>query len=177
MGHTGGRDRASLRKLLIVLQLAVSVCLLFAAGLLTRTLSRLQTIDLGFRPAQVVVLSIDPAMAGYRRDQIDRTFDEIVSRLEGNPSVAAASYAVVSPLEGSMISIGFTVPGHVAKSSDQQVGFNMISPGYFKTLNQPLLAGPDFSAHDTEKARQVAIVNQLFVAQERTGRYRFVLAR
>lgn len=169
MGHTGSRDWASLRKLLIVVQLALSVCLLFAAGLLTRTLSHLRTIDLGFRPAQVVVLSIDPAMAGYKRDQVDRTFDEIVSRLEANPSVAAASYAVASPLEGSMISIGFSVPGHAAKSSDLQVDFNMVSPGYFKTLDQPLLAGRDFSARDTEKAPQVAIVNQLFAAQEMPG--------
>ncbi len=168
-GHTAGRDRTSLRKSLIVLQLALSVCLLFAAGLLTRTLAHLQTIDLGFRPAQVVVLSIDPAMAGYRQDQIDRIFDEIVSRLEANPSVAAASYAVVSPLEGAMISMGFSVPGHVEKSSDLQVDFNMVSPGYFKTLDQALLAGRDFSAHDTRRAPQVAIVNQLFAAQDMPG--------
>ncbi len=169
MGNTGGRDRASVRKLLIVLQLALSVCLLFAAGLLTRTLSHLRTIDLGFRPAQVVVLSVDPAMAGYKRDRIDRTFDEIVSRLEANPSVAFACYAVVSPVEGSMVSIDFSVPGHVAKSSDQQVDFNMISPGYFKTLDQPLFAGRDFSVQDTGKAAHVGIVNQLFVAQEMPG--------
>lgn len=163
--HSGGRDRASLRKALTILQLALSVCLLFAAGLLTRTLSHLETVDLGFQPSQVVALSIDPAMAGYRAEKIDQTFDEIVRRLRSDRSIAAASYAVISPLEGSYITLQIEVPGYTRKSTDREPAFNMISPGYFKTLNQPLLAGRDFSEHDTRKAPRVAIVNPVFAEQ------------
>jgi predicted permease len=168
-GLSAGRDRAYLRKTLTVVQLAISVCLLFGAGLLARTLSHLQTVDLGFKPAQVIALAMDPAMAGYRVGQIDRIFDKVVNRLQRDPSILAASYAVVTPLEGSMISLDIEVPGHLSKDSDQQTDFNMISLGYFKTLQQHLLAGRDFSARDTRNSAPVAIVNEVFVKQYMPG--------
>jgi predicted permease len=158
-----------LRRLLIVFQIALSLMILFAAGLLTRTLSGLKTIDLGFDPARVVTLKIDPAMNGYSPDQTARLFDEVLARLHRLPGTEAASLAVVTPLEGSMISLNFTVPGHAQKSSDVQTNFNMISPEFFKTLNQPLLAGRDFSNLDAAKAPHVAIVNQKFAAQFMPG--------
>ena len=68
-----------------------------------------------------------------------------------------------------MISLDIEVPGHTAKSSDVQTNFNMISPDYFKTLNQQLLAGRDFSDRDIKKTPGVAIVNQLFVEQYMPG--------
>ncbi len=158
-------DRTRTRRFLLVFQIALSVTVLFAAGLLTRTLSRLKTIDLGFRPAHVITLSVDPAMNGYSPTERDHIFDEILSRLRAQPEIAAASLAVVSPLGGGMIFLPIEFPGHIQKSSDLQTNFNMISPDYFKTLNQALLSGRDFSDRDVKKAPGVAIVNQLFVAQ------------
>lgn len=158
-----------MRQLLIVLQIALSLTILFAAGLLTRTLSGLKTIDLGFNPARVITLKIDPAMNGYPPDETDRVFDEVLSRLRRQPGTEAASLAVVTPLEGSMISLALSIPGRSKKSSDVQTNFNMISADYFKTLNQPLLAGRDFSDLDVRKAPNVAIVNQMFAAQYMAG--------
>lgn len=163
------RDRTALRKSLIVFQIALSLVMLFAAGLLTRTLSRLQAIDLGFKPAHVIALSVDPAMTGYSPADTNRIFDEILGRLRAQPGIAAASLATVSPLEGSMIALNIEVPGHTNRKSDAQTDFNMISPGYFATLNQPLLLGRDFSDRDLKNAQHVAIVNELFVAQYMPG--------
>jgi predicted permease len=160
---------AGMRRALIVFQIALSLTIVFAAGLLTRTLSSLKTIDLGFDPARVITLHLDPAMGGRTPDEADRIFDEILGRLRAQPGIAAASLAVVSPLEGSMISLDVSVPGHVLRSSDLQTNFNTISPDYFKTLNQTLLAGRDFSDRDQKKAPGVAIVNQLFVEQYMPG--------
>lgn len=160
-----GRDRSALRKSLIAVQIALSLVILFAAGLLTRTLSRLQTVDLGFQPAHVIALSVDPAMNGYSPAETDRIFDEILGRLRALPQIKAASLATVSPLEGGMIALDVEVPGHMNKKSDIQADFNMVSPGYFATLGQPLLLGRDFSDHDVRKAPQVAIVNQRFLSQ------------
>ena len=165
-----GAGGAGIRRFLIVFQIALSLMILFAAGLLTRTLSSLKTIDLGFDPAHVFALRIDPAMNGYTPAQIDRFFDEILGRLRGQPWIAAASFAVVTPVEGSMISLPVSVPGHIPKPSDPQTNFNMISPGYFNTLSQTLLAGRDFSDSDAMKAPRVAIVNQLFAEQYMAGR-------
>lgn len=168
-----GRSRVSggvgVRRFLIVIQIALSLMILFAAGLLTRTLSSLKAIDLGFDPARVITLHLDPAMNGHTPDQADRIFDEILSRLRAQPGIAAASLAVAAPLEGSMMSMPVDMPGHVEKGSDVQTNFNMISPDYFKTLNQALLAGRDFSDRDIKKAPGVAIVNQLFVEQYLPG--------
>ena len=158
-----------IRRSLIVFQIALSLMILFASGLMTRTLSRLKTVDLGFNPARVITLKIDPAMAGNSPERTEQAFDEILGRLRARPGVAAASLAVVSPLEGGMISLGFDVPGHIPKSSDVQTNFNMISPDYFSTLNQGLLAGRDFTARDIMKAPGVAIVNRLFVDQYMPG--------
>jgi predicted permease len=159
-----------IRRTLIVFQIALSLTILFAAGLMTRTLSRLKTIDLGFDPARVLVLKIDPAMNGQSPDQTDRIFDEILSRLRAQPGIGAASIAVVSPLEGGMISLNMDVPGHTAKSSDVQTNFNMIGTDYFKTLSQVLIAGRDFSGRDVKAAPHVGIVNESFVAQYMPGR-------
>jgi macrolide transport system ATP-binding/permease protein len=158
-----------IRRALIVAQIALSLMILFAAGLLTRTLSSLRTVDLGFNPARVITLKVDPAMNGHTGEQVDQVFDRILRSSRAQPGVTAASLAVVTPLEGEMIALSVSVPGHAATSADVQTNFNMVSPDYFKTLHQPLLAGRDFSDRDSKHAPLVAIVNQRFVAQYMPG--------
>ena len=164
-GERIGLTGVAIRRCLIVLQISLSLVILFAAGLMTRTLSHLKTIDLGFDPARVITLSVDPAMAGYTADKVDRTFDQILERLRAQPGITSASLAVLTPLSGGMMSLILNVPGHVEKSSDVQVNFNMISPDYFKTLNQSLIAGREFKDRDDKTAPGVAIVNELFARQ------------
>ncbi|MBV9405269.1 MAG: ABC transporter permease, partial [Acidobacteriaceae bacterium] len=165
---TTSSGRQGFGKALIVFQIAISVVILFSAGLLTRTLSHLQTIDLGFRPANVLALSVDPAMNGYSPADSNRILDQILERLRAQPGITSASLATVSPLDGTLIMMDLEVPGHTNTQSDAQPGFNMISPGYFTTLNQRLL-GRDFSDHDTKNAASVAIVNEFFVSQYMPG--------
>jgi len=158
-----------MRKCLVVGEIALAMVILFAAGLLTRSLAQLKTIDLGFDPEKVVTLRIDPAMEGATPAQSERIFDDVLGRLRALPGVSAASRAVVTPLEGGMISLDFEVPGRVAKSSDVQTNFNMISLDYFKTLHQAILAGREFNERDVPNGQKVAIVNQLFVNQYMPG--------
>lgn len=168
-GERRNHGGINLRRSLIASQIALSVVLLFGATLMTQTLRNLKTIDLGFKPAHVVELSADPAMAGYRPAETEPILDEVLGRLRAQPRIAAASLAVVSPLSGGMFSLDFEVPGRLTKGSDVQTNFNMVSPDYFKTLDQPLLAGRDFSDRDVMKAPGVAIVNPLFVQQYMPG--------
>jgi predicted permease len=168
-GSTAKAGGFGMRRFLIVFQIALSLVILFAAGLLARTLSSLKTVDLGFDPARVITLNVDPAMNGHTPQESDQLFDEILGRLRAQPGVIAASLAVVTPLSGGMIALDLSVPGHIAKSSDVQTSFNMISPDYFKTLGQPILSGRDFTDHDVKKAPGVAIVNQRFVDQYMPG--------
>ena len=166
-GRLGGG--AMMRRFLLVGEIALAMVILFSAGLLTRSLTQLKTIDLGFDPARVIAVRIDPAMNGATSEQSQRTFDEVLAHLRALTGVRAASMAVVTPLDGGMISIGFEVPGHLAKSSDVQTNFNMISPDYFKTLKQAVLAGREFNEQDSQTSQKVAIVNPLFVNQYMRG--------
>ncbi len=166
----GGRDRTLLRKSLIAFQIALSLVILFAAGLLTRTLSRLQTIDLGFKPSHVIALSVDPAMNGYSPADTNRVFDEILSRLRAQPGITAASLATISPLEGMFIRLDLEVPGHMDNKSDVSPGFDMVSPGYFRDPRSSRCCSGAISPTTTSKMRRrVAIVNEFFVSQYMPG--------
>jgi predicted permease len=166
----GAAHGLAMRRFLIVFQIALSVVILFGAGLLTRTLSKLKTVDLGFNPERVITLSVDPAMNGYRPEETDRVFDDILTHLRAQPGIAAASLAVLTPLSGGAISLDAPqVPGHLKSSLDVETFNNMVSPDYFRTLNQSLLAGREFDDRDSKKAHKVAIVNQFFVRQFMPG--------
>jgi predicted permease len=104
-------------------------------------------------------------MNGATAEQSDRMFDDILDRLRQQPGVQAAGVAVVTPLEGGMISLDFQVPGRPAKSFDPQTDFNVVSPQYFKTLEQTVLTGREFDDRDKKKSPKVAIVNQIFANQ------------
>jgi predicted permease len=168
----GGRvSRALVRRALVVMQIALSLAVIFAAGLLTRTLRTLETIDLGFKPAQVIALNVDPASNGHSSAEISRILEEIRTRARVLPGVSAASLAASTPNGFMEISLSIEIPGYTRKSdSDGIVGFNFVSPDYFATLGQPLLRGRDFSERDDKNAPRTAIVNEKFVRHYFAGR-------
>ena len=105
---TAGRPR--LRTLLVVVQISLSVVVLVVAGLLTKTLRTLQTVDLGFQPERVIVLSVDPSMSGYSRSASDSFYKELLDRVRRIPQVASASLAVSTPMDGTKITMPVQFP-------------------------------------------------------------------
>ncbi|HJY09146.1 MAG TPA: hypothetical protein VJ323_22690, partial [Bryobacteraceae bacterium] len=77
-----------------MIQIALSLVIVFGAGLLTRTLRMLATIDLGFQPDRVIALNVDPAANGHSGAEASSIFDEILKRARDLPGVKAASLAV-----------------------------------------------------------------------------------
>ncbi|HEX4231456.1 MAG TPA: ABC transporter permease [Bryobacteraceae bacterium] len=160
-----------LRNLLVVIQISLSVVVLVVAGLLTKTLRTLRTIDLGFQPDQVIVLSVDPSMNGYSAFAAHAFYRELLDRVRRIPLVTSASLAVCTPLTGPTITMPVQVPGYVPKLGENPTPmFNTITPGYFATLNEAILEGRDFTERDTQNAQRVAIVNQEFVKHYFAGR-------
>jgi predicted permease len=157
--------RAFVRGGLVVFQIALSLVIVFAAGLLTRTLRSLATVDLGYQPDRVIALSVDPAVAGYSAAQGSSILDQLLSRARELPGVKAAS---LGPNFDVAISMSFDLPGYTAK--DNVALFSFISPDYFATLGQPLLRGRDFDARDNAKSLHVAIVNEKFARHYLNGR-------
>ncbi len=156
--------RRFMRRAMVIVQVALSLAVIFAAGLLTRTLRTLETVDLGFKPAQVIALNVDPASSGHSSVEVSQILDEILMRARSLPGVKAASLAASTPNGSMAISLGIDVPGYSSKSDgDEIVDFNFVSPGYFATMSQPLLRGRDFSERDAKNAPRTAIVNEKFV--------------
>jgi predicted permease len=156
------RDRSSLaQRSLVVMQVALSAVLLIGAGLLTQTLRNLENQRFGFEPEGRMVVRVNPALAGYKPEQLYGLYQQLEQRLPQIPGVISASYSIYSPMRGDNWSFGIHVEGH---PPDEQVGasFDRIGPHYFETLGTHLLRGRTIGLEDTPTSRQVAVVNQAF---------------
>jgi predicted permease len=154
------------RRVLTGLQITLSFIVLFAAGLLTQTLSRLKTVDVGFEPAQLVSLSVDPAANGHSPIETSRIYDELLRRTRLLRGVKAAALTLNPPFasSGMTMSMDIEVPGYTKRSGiDVPPPIRNVGPGYFATLNRKFLEGRDFSERDNAAAPRVAIVNEKFV--------------
>ncbi|SPE33421.1 putative Permease [Candidatus Sulfopaludibacter sp. SbA3] len=158
-GRSGGR----LRQGLLVFEIALGLTLLFGAGVLTRSMRNLQTIELGFNPDQVVTLALQPGQSGYTKTAAQEFFARLLDQSRKISGVRAAALSSVGVLTGGMWAGGVKVPGYVPHGPDVNNNFNNVSPDYFRTLRIPLLAGRDFTEADRQGAPDVLIVNQQFV--------------
>jgi predicted permease len=170
-GNSGRAAPALFRKTLVIAQISLSLVVLFAAALLTRTLKSLQTIDLGFQPEKIIALTVDPATGGHSSAESSRIYDELLRRARQLPGVKAASTAMSTPVASSGLSESIEVPGYLKKPAENMiVNLDAVSPDYFATLGVPRLLGRDFTPRDHFKAPRVGIVNEKFVQHYYPGR-------
>ena len=137
------RGKGLLRGGLVALQVTVSVLLLVAAGLFVRTLQNIRALDLGLDPNGVVGFAIDPSRLGYEPARSQRTLAEILARLRSTPGVRDAAFTWMTPFGHGRSELSFALPQTADMTVDTAVG--IVSPGYFRAMGIPLLAGRDFS--------------------------------
>ncbi|HEV8144733.1 MAG TPA: ABC transporter permease, partial [Bryobacteraceae bacterium] len=160
-GLVEGRSRFSAGKLLVMAQVALSLVLLTAAGLLLGSFRKLATMSTGFETENVLIANVDLTNAKYPKERVLPAFLEMLERLRALPGVRSASASALTPMSGSSWNEELKIDGFTPKSPDDGVAwFNRVTPEYFATLRTPLLAGRDFSSRDLEGAPRVAIVNQ-----------------
>jgi predicted permease len=154
--------RWSLRNILVVAQIAISVVLLCATGLFLRSLQSAAGIDTGFRSSGVLMMAVDPSVHGYTPERTTQLLSQLRERIATLPSVTSVAYADLVPLSGGGRSDGMVADGRPAPPTGP-IGTElyMVSPGYFETMGIPRIAGPDFS-NERPDAPKVAIVNQEF---------------
>jgi predicted permease len=151
----------SLRNGLILVQVALSLPLLIASGLLLGSLRNLRGVDPGFRPGNVLVASINPALNGYAPEKTRSFYNELLTGLRATPGVQSASLASDSPLAGSWDMNGIVIEGYQPSPGERtSTQRTAISTDYFRTLGISLVAGRDFTEQDTTGAPPVAIINQ-----------------
>ncbi len=155
-----GESRSSrrMRNVLVAAELALSLALLIGAGLLTRSLVRLSSVDLGFRPQRVLSLHLELTSPPYAEPRRARAFlADLRRELEHRPGIRSAAVVVNLPLkEGGNMSTGLALqPG---ANLDWQIDLNGVSPGYFATLGIPLLAGRDFSPQEMADDQHAVVI-------------------
>ena len=164
-GGGGGRGRSLARNGLIVAETALAVVLLVGAGLMLRSFRALLDVDPGFRAENVLSLSLNfPDTIEEGRRAALRA--EIIRRVEALPGVIAAGGAKTLPLGGGGEPYGFSVPGRsgaLAEVQPQAGGF-IVTPGYFRALGIPVLAGRAFTERDGEE-HPVIVVNRALARQ------------
>ncbi len=161
---TGGGGSVKLRKGLVIAQVAFSFLLLAGAGLFVKTLANLKQTDAGFRDiGNLITFQVDPSLSGYTVPQLKTFYRQALMNIRAVPGVTSAGYAAVAVLRGGEWDSSMSVEGHQQKDGeDMQAFMNAISPGYWKTMGQPLLEGRDFDERDAGSKPTVAVVNRKF---------------
>lgn len=164
-GHSARQNR--LRSLLVASEMTLAVILLTGAGLLIKSLSKLENVNPGFNPHGVITYSIDLPDPRYpKSEQAEAFFRQLYERVREIPGVESASGTVPLPLTGDTIRTSYQVEGRPVGSSDTpHVHFRAIGLDYFRTMGMQLLQGRDFNAQDHAGKNDVVIVNQKFVAE------------
>jgi putative ABC transport system permease protein len=156
----GGR----LRGLLVIGQVATAVLLLFCAGLLLRTLVAVDAFDRGYRADSVLSMLVDPLGSKYPTDQsLQQFFDQVEAEVTALPGVAGVAWSSALPLDlFDSGGFSFEIVGEPPLEDSQRPGteYQVVSPGYFSTLDLPILAGRPFDRRDTHDGVPVCIVNE-----------------
>ena len=147
------------RRALVVTQIAIAVVLTTGAGLLTRSLQRLVTVDHGFAADQLV--SVDLYLRGAFHGDARELFRELVANSEVLPGIQTAAVSMRLPTQVTGLRAPVRVFGEQALSSPATL--RPVSRGYFDTVGIAVTAGRQFASTDTERSPRVAIVNGTFV--------------
>jgi predicted permease len=153
-------SRSLLTRALLVLQVAVSLVLLIAAGLFLRTLNNLRHVDVGFNTQNLVVFRVNPALNRYDDKKSNAVIEEIATRLKGVAGVRAVGVSSVPLLANNVSSTGMFRQGRTyAPRQSDGINVLQVSADYFKTMEMPLVAGRGFTERDNQTAPKVVIIN------------------
>jgi putative ABC transport system permease protein len=162
--HAPGRER--LRRVLVASEVALSVVLLAGAGLLLRSLNRLQSVDPGFQPERLLTFNLTLPMNPYR-DIPRRTvfFQSVLANVRALPSVTSVAATSELPFDPGKVPQNFLIEGEppVEPGREPEVMSRGVSPGYFRTLGVPLRRGRDLEATDAASSEPVGVVNEAAV--------------
>ena len=164
-GSTSGVRRNRLRNALVVAEVAVALVLLVGAGLLLKSFARLQSVDPGFNPKNVLTMEIALPVLKYPAGKpVGDFFAEATRRVKSLPGVEAAAFTSILPLSGTNSDSSFMIEGFDSATQkvhpDEEI--RTVTPEYFSALKVPLLRGRVFTDADQFEAPWVVIVNKTF---------------
>jgi len=158
----GSARSGALRSVLVMAEVALALILLIGAGLLVRSFEKLRAVNLGFRPDNVLALSMELNGKPYESAaQIQRFDNEVLERISRVDGVTAVGLVNWLPMSDSVIIGDFKLAGQQLPPDVIAVK-PAVSPGYFRAMGIPLMRGRSFDEHDTLKSAPVAMVDESF---------------
>ena len=166
-GATGGRAGNAARNAFVVSQVAMALVLTVGAGLLASSYLNLTRVDLGYRPAGVLTLTLTPRDGVYVADSQRRTaWRELLDRIREVRGVEAAGGALLLPFEYGVVGVdgGVVLEGERLDGPDRPerppIALQSVSPGYFRAMGIDLVAGRTFTDRDTVEAPAAVVVSE-----------------
>ena len=160
-GSPGGKR--NVRSVLVVAEIALALVLLIGAGLLIRSFDKLQEVNPGFNPQNLVVMQLSLPASKYREpQQIDNFYQQILQRISALPGIQSAGVSSSLPLSGSSSSGSFQIEGRTVQPGEMAPWGNRWWAGatYFQTMNIPLIQGRYFDDRDAASGPPVAIIDE-----------------
>ena len=168
----GGRGTADsarhnpVRSVLVVTEMAIAVVLLVCAGLLIQSLWRLQNVNSGLQPENVLTANVAIPEVKYKESKKSQFYTDLRTRLESAPGVQSASTVYPLPLSGDRFGISFQIEGREVPEQDEPSGdFFTTGVGYFRTMGIPIVKGRDFDDRDRHGSTPVVIITETLARQ------------
>lgn len=165
---TRGRPRARLRSALLVVQISVSVVLVFGSALFVGTLRNLRATDVGFDQDHLLLFRVDPRLSQYDGERVPVLYRELQRAYLAVPGVEAVSFSRHALLTGSRRSSTVAVVGHQETQATLAL-VNPVGPDFFETMRIPLVMGRALGLEDDERGPAVAVVNESFARTRLPG--------
>ncbi|HVC19708.1 MAG TPA: ABC transporter permease [Vicinamibacterales bacterium] len=156
------RSHFSLRKILVVAQVALSFVALVGSGLFLRSLHNAQQINPGFRTGHLALVTFNVQAQGYSQPRGEAFYRQVLDRVQGLPGVRRASLSTMLPLSGGGFMRSVFIEGQAAPPGGNGVLVltNTVTPGYFETMGIRLRTGRMFASTDIAGGPRVAIINE-----------------
>jgi putative ABC transport system permease protein len=163
-GATGSAGHRRMRSLLVVSEIALSLALLVGAGLLMRSFLKLQAVDPGFNPNNMLTMKVSLEGPNYDKAESRIAFyDQLLDKIKALPgvqSVGARSHIPLVPAD-NYANLAFAIEGRLSDPANRPTAYyNKVSPDLFRTMEIPMSKGRPFNEHDDQKAQNVIIINE-----------------
>ena len=160
------RHRFSTARLLVTAQVSVSLLLIVGAGLFVRSLVRMAHQDFGFAPEHVLLVKVDPRIAGYAPEQLAGLYQRLQQAIDARPGVRSSALALYTPLSGDNWSGNIALDRFTPEQNKHAgAAWVCVTPGYFETMGIPVVLGRSFREQDTAAASRAVVINDAFAQQ------------
>ena len=169
----------ALPRLLVIMQVSLSVLLITGAGLFVQTLRNLRSRDLGFAADKVLQVRIDARAAGYKDEQLPDLYRSVLEGVQSTPGIVSASMSDSGFRTGNSRTCCIAVEGYTATANeDRQIRTDGVAPGYFHTMGLAILQGREFrpedvNPHDKQSGDKGRLFPKLAIINEAMARHYF----